>query len=65
MARGKSKKSFPQRAAGNADRALGLRIRTRRKEIGMTQSALAEALGVSFQQVQNTRGVGIGSASRD
>lgn len=31
---------------------VGARIRTRRKLIGMSQSALADRLGISFQQVQ-------------
>lgn len=34
------------------DVAVGARIRLRRQEIGMSQQALAEQLGVSFQQVQ-------------
>ena len=34
------------------DVAVGARIRVRRQELGMSQQALAEALGVSFQQVQ-------------
>ena len=40
------------RSAGNVDVALGRRIRLRRVEIGLSQSALGEKLGVSFQQVQ-------------
>lgn len=34
------------------DVTVGLRIRLRRKALGLTQGALAEALGLSFQQVQ-------------
>ncbi|RAK57382.1 helix-turn-helix domain-containing protein [Phenylobacterium deserti] len=34
------------------DLAIGTRIRTRRRQLGMNQSDLAERLGVSFQQVQ-------------
>lgn len=34
------------------DQAIGARIRLRRKDLGMTQGALADVLGVSFQQVQ-------------
>jgi transcriptional regulator with XRE-family HTH domain len=41
-----------ERSAGALDRRLGLRVRTRRLEIGMSQERLAEALGVTFQQVQ-------------
>ncbi|HEY8573500.1 helix-turn-helix domain-containing protein [Phenylobacterium sp.] len=32
--------------------AIGARMRTRRRQLGLSQSALAEELGVSFQQVQ-------------
>lgn len=32
--------------------AIGARIRTRRRQMGLSQSDLAEQLGVSFQQVQ-------------
>ena len=34
------------------DRHVGLRIRMRRKELGVSQERLAEALGLTFQQVQ-------------
>jgi len=34
------------------DRHVGLRIRMRRKELGISQEKLAEALGLTFQQVQ-------------
>jgi transcriptional regulator with XRE-family HTH domain len=34
------------------DAALGERIRGRRRELGLSQSALAARLGVTFQQVQ-------------
>lgn len=34
------------------DTAIGTRIRARRRQLGLTQSELAERLGVSFQQVQ-------------
>ncbi|RAK52539.1 helix-turn-helix domain-containing protein [Phenylobacterium deserti] len=34
------------------DRHVGLRIRMRRKEMGVTQEALADALGLTFQQIQ-------------
>ena len=33
------------------DRHVGLRIRMRRKELGVSQERLAEALGLTFQQV--------------
>jgi transcriptional regulator with XRE-family HTH domain len=32
--------------------ASGARLRTRRRQLGLSQTSLAEALGVSFQQVQ-------------
>lgn len=34
------------------DVAVGARIRLRRRDVGLSQSALAAKLGVSFQQVQ-------------
>jgi transcriptional regulator with XRE-family HTH domain len=34
------------------DVALGLRIRQRRKALGMSQTALADAVGLTFQQIQ-------------
>ncbi len=34
------------------DEALGLRVRLRRKELGLSQSALAQAVGITFQQIQ-------------
>jgi hypothetical protein len=37
------------------DRHVAFRLRSRRREAGITQEMLANALGVSFQQVQNTR----------
>jgi transcriptional regulator with XRE-family HTH domain len=41
-----------QRSVGKPDVELGKRIRLRRAEIDISQSALADKLGVSFQQVQ-------------
>lgn len=34
------------------DLALGLRIRQRRKAMGLSQTALAESVGITFQQIQ-------------
>jgi|SRR5579859_193466 len=34
------------------DRHVGLRIRMRRKELGMSQERLADSIGLTFQQVQ-------------
>lgn len=46
------------------DRHVGLRIRMRRKEIGVSQERLAESLGITFQQVQKyERGANRVSAS--
>jgi len=41
----------PTRTA-QIDLAIGARLRTRRRQLGLSQSDLAERLGVSFQQVQ-------------
>lgn len=47
------------------DRHVGLRIRLRRKEIGISQEKLGEALGITFQQVQKyERGANRISASK-
>lgn len=37
---------------GAFDAALGERIRLRRRELGLSQSALGSKLGITFQQVQ-------------
>jgi transcriptional regulator with XRE-family HTH domain len=34
------------------DRHVGLRIRLRRKELGVSQERLAESIGLTFQQIQ-------------
>ena len=47
-----------KRAPDNFDTIIGAKIRERRKQLGMTQSDLAEALDLTFQQVQKyERGV--------
>jgi transcriptional regulator with XRE-family HTH domain len=52
-------------AAHPVDRHVGLRIRLRRKEIGLSQEKLGEALGITFQQVQKyERGANRISASK-
>jgi len=55
----------PQHAAPDPiDVAVGARMRMRRKTLGLTQTALAEALGITFQQVQKyERGANRVSAS--
>jgi transcriptional regulator with XRE-family HTH domain len=50
---------------GAIDRRIGQKVRTRRMEVGFSQEALAESLGVTFQQVQKyEKGVNRISASR-
>ncbi len=34
------------------DQAIGARLRTLRKQVGISQTTLADAIGVTFQQVQ-------------
>ena len=47
------------------DRHVGVRIRMRRKELGVSQEKLAESLGITFQQVQKyERGANRVSASK-
>ena len=38
--------------SSKVDGHVGRRVRERRREIGMSQTKLADALGISFQQVQ-------------
>ncbi|MDX5329878.1 MAG: helix-turn-helix domain-containing protein [Caulobacteraceae bacterium] len=40
------------RVPNPVDRHVGLRIRMRRKELGISQERLADAIGLTFQQVQ-------------
>ena len=54
-----------QRSVGKLDVELGQRIRLRRVEQHISQSELADKLGVSFQQVQNMRKVLTASALLD
>ncbi len=47
------------------DRHVGVRIRMRRKEVGVSQERLADSLGITFQQVQKyERGANRVSASK-
>jgi transcriptional regulator with XRE-family HTH domain len=39
-------------APNRLDVALGLRIRQRRKALGVSQTALADSIGLTFQQIQ-------------
>jgi transcriptional regulator with XRE-family HTH domain len=41
-----------KKSPGPVDRHIGSRVRTRRIVLGMSQEKLAEALGLTFQQVQ-------------
>jgi transcriptional regulator with XRE-family HTH domain len=41
-----------KRRADDLDQAIGRRVRARRLECGISQSALAEQIGLTFQQVQ-------------
>jgi transcriptional regulator with XRE-family HTH domain len=42
----------PAKAATQIDKHVGAMIRSRRKQIGVSQEQLADSLGLSFQQVQ-------------
>ena len=62
-----TKRKMPpsRRAATSGDVLLGVKIRSRRVEAGMSQEELGNALGVSFQQVQKyEKGVNRVSAVR-
>jgi len=50
--RSSSNKQLSPRSAGIADIEMGRRIRLRRRETGISQTELADHLGLSFQQVQ-------------
>src|SRR5229473_6521781 len=50
--RSSSTKQLSPRSAGIADIEMGRRIRLRRRETGISQTELADHLGLSFQQVQ-------------
>ena len=44
--------SVPQKSPSPIDKHVGNRVRVRRLSVGMSQSRLAAALGLTFQQVQ-------------
>ena len=46
------KSEVPDRGPNPIDRHVGLRIRMRRKDLGISQEKLAESIGLTFQQVQ-------------
>lgn len=57
--------TFDDRSPMPVDRHVGQRIRARRKMIGLSQSNLAEALNLTFQQIQKyERGANRVSASK-
>ncbi len=45
-------KTFGRDEPNKLDVALGLRIRQRRKSLGVSQTALADSIGLTFQQIQ-------------
>jgi len=62
MPKGGNRRSEDNR---RVDRHVGSRLRTRRTMLGMSQSTLAEAVGLTFQQVQKyERGTNRISASK-
>ncbi|HVK80094.1 MAG TPA: helix-turn-helix transcriptional regulator [Verrucomicrobiae bacterium] len=46
------KKKVSPRSASSVDVGIGELIRARRLEVGMSQMSLADAIGVTFQQIQ-------------
>ena len=40
---------------GNFNRHLGAKLRMRRLALGLTQTKVAQAINVTFQQIQNTK----------
>jgi transcriptional regulator with XRE-family HTH domain len=47
-----AKLTDPDHTPNPVDRHVGLRIRLRRKELGLSQEKLADSIGLTFQQVQ-------------
>ena len=43
---------MPKTDSNEIDRLIGVRLKERRTELGMTQKHLGESLGMSFQQIQ-------------
>ena len=65
MAKSKRRFGHGPRSPGPVDVHVGARLRQRRKLLGMTQTDLGDALGLTFQQVQKyERGANRISASR-
>lgn len=54
-----------ERASRDLDCQIGIRMRTRRRELGVSQDALAAGVGLTFQQIQKyERGTNRVSASK-
>ena len=51
-AKGKSKPNVKSRRPGFVDAHVGLRVRTRRQELNLSQEKLGDLVGLTFQQVQ-------------
>ena len=65
MAKSKTRSGIGARRANPVDAHVGARVRMRRALLGMTQTDLANALGLTFQQLQKYEwGVNRISASR-
>jgi len=63
--KGEARSTASMRTANHVDAHVGLRVRERRMELGVSQERLAQLLGVAFQQVQKyERGINRISASR-
>src|SRR5260370_40087249 len=62
--RSSSTKQLSPRSAGVADIEMERRIRLRRRETGISQTELADHLGLSFQQMQKYEKASAGSARR-
>lgn len=56
---------MPQKEPNPVDVRVGARLRARRRELGMSQEALGDAVGITFQQIQKyEKGANRVSASR-
>ncbi len=65
MAKSKLRSGQRPRRVGPVDLHVGIRVRQRRVLLGMTQTDLADTIGVNFQQVQKyEKGINRISASR-
>jgi DNA-binding XRE family transcriptional regulator len=64
----RDEKQMPKDVANPVDKHVGAKLRARRTKLGMSQSILAEALGLTFQQVQKyekgVNRIGAGAYSR-